>query len=258
MTKEKIIEEGLLEQYLTGDLDITTQRRVEEVLSNDSSLHDLFMNLESDFEYLSVENSIAVPNHVKIAVMNSIKSQEPTTVKPKPFSSYKTWFSLAAAASIVLFLNTIYLIVQNGSMQEQLTTIESETTYLKKTQQTLESAFKNQEQLLTFLSDPATDQYTLEGNTKMPEMRLVSYINHKVKKVMVNTSELTPLQYNQDYQMWADVEGKMINMGIINLDQSLTGMDYVEHAESINITLEPKGGSKNPTVTNLISNTYLK
>ena len=190
--------------------------------------------------------------------MDSIKTQKPSTSNSKSASNYKAWFSLAAAASILLFLNTIYLIIQNGNMQQQLTKIESETTYLKETQETIKSAFKNQELLLNFLSDPATDQYTLEGNTKMPQMRLVSYLNHKAKEVMVNTSELTPLEQNQDYQMWADVDGKMIDMGIINLDATLVALNYIEHAESFNITIEPKGGSKHPTVSHLISNTYLK
>ena len=70
MTKKKILEEGLLEQYLLGDLDRTTQGKIEEVLTNDHRLHNLFLNLERDFEHLNMENSITVPNHVKIALMD--------------------------------------------------------------------------------------------------------------------------------------------------------------------------------------------
>ena len=57
--------------------------------------------------------------------------------------------------------------------------------------------------------------------------------------------------------MWADVDGEMINMGIINTSKALLAMQYIPEAESFNITIEPKGGSPHPTVSELIANTYL-
>jgi anti-sigma-K factor RskA len=57
--------------------------------------------------------------------------------------------------------------------------------------------------------------------------------------------------------MWADVEGEMINMGVINNTENLLAMTYIEDAESLNITIEPAGGSDHPTVSRLISNVYL-
>ena len=79
----------------------------------------------------------------------------------------------------------------------------------------------------------------------------------KDKKVMVNTSQLSELDAQHDYQMWADVEGEMINMGVINTEEPLIAMTYIEDAESLNVTIEPKGGSDHPTVSRLITNVYL-
>ena len=111
--------------------------------------------------------------------------------------------------------------------------------------------------LLAFLADPETEQHELTGNSKMPDMRLVSYVNHINKSVMVNTAQLSELSEDQDYQMWADVDGEMIDMGVIDLEQPLLAMSYIDDAESFNITIEPKGGSEHPTVSRLIANSIL-
>ena len=92
----------------------------------------------------------------------------------------------------------------------------------------------------------------------MPEGKMLSYVNHTTKSVVVNTQRLPKLNNDEDYQMWADVEGEMINMGVISKSSQLLAMNYIDHAESLNITIEPSGGSEHPTVSRLVTNVYLK
>lgn len=49
----------------------------------------------------------------------------------------------------------------------------------------------------------------------------------------------------------------MISMGLLPTDKDLVALTYIEKAESLNITIEPKGGNDHPTVERLISNIYL-
>jgi anti-sigma-K factor RskA len=55
--------------------------------------------------------------------------------------------------------------------------------------------------------------------------------------------------------MWSDVNGEMINMGTLGTDNELVSLKYIENAESLNITIEPAGGSgsDHPTVEELVS-----
>jgi len=71
------------------------------------------------------------------------------------------------------------------------------------------------------------------------------------KTVVISTKQLPELDDQHDYQMWADVEGVMINMGIIERNKEMLAMNYIENAESLNITIEPSGGSDHPNVLNL-------
>ena len=65
------------------------------------------------------------------------------------------------------------------------------------------------------------------------------------------------LKENETYQMWADVDGEMISMGLVPTDQELVALAYIDDAESLNITIEPEGGNDHPTVSRLISNVFL-
>ena len=73
------------------------------------------------------------------------------------------------------------------------------------------------------------------------------------KQDLLDAEGLPELDADHDYQLWADVEGEMIDMGVIAANDPTQVMNYIPMAESMNITIEPKGGSDHPTVSNLIA-----
>ena len=81
----------------------------------------------------------------------------------------------------------------------------------------------------------------------------MAYVNHKNQLVLVNPKGLPALPSDQTYQMWSDVDGEMINMGTFPTDTELVSLKYIENAESLNITIEPAGGSDHPNVEQLVS-----
>jgi hypothetical protein len=44
--------------------------------------------------------------------------------------------------------------------------------------------------------------------------RAVAYVNHKAQSVVVNPQALPTLSEEETYQMWADLDGEMISMGV--------------------------------------------
>ena len=72
MDKKKILDEGLLELYLTGELSEELTNAVEEVLEKDKSLKEHFDVLESDFEQMGMEQAIVPPNIVKSRLKNAV------------------------------------------------------------------------------------------------------------------------------------------------------------------------------------------
>ena len=75
MDRKEIIEEGLLEQYLLGELTANQHALVETALEKDSGLMRQYQLLEEDFEKLAFENAIDPPIHVRKSLENTLSGE---------------------------------------------------------------------------------------------------------------------------------------------------------------------------------------
>ena len=246
MKKKKILEEGLLEKYLLDELSENERSLVEDALEKDSDLKILFEQLEEDFERMAFENAIDPPSHIKKRLESSIN-------RPENNQNIK-WPLMAAASLALLFLlSTFWMFNKWQAAEEQLNLIESQTLSLQERLGVLEENYELTNNRLQIINSPNTIPFILRGNEKVPDSRAVAYVNHQNKLVVVNPQGLPNLPDNQTYQMWSDVDGEMIDMGLLPTDKELVTLKYIDRAESLNITIEPAGGNDHPTVEQLIS-----
>jgi anti-sigma-K factor RskA len=260
MDRKSLLENGILEQYLLGELSAQECDKIEKSLTSDIELKEHFDKLEADFEKLGLENAIAPPVQIKSELLERIKRHKSNAVDvlELPRKSNTTFYlGLVASVAAVLVVGSFWMYSQLNAVKEQLQTVEADNTELNSTIEILNAKLEGNQSLLTAIANPDTDQYVLKGNASLPEAKVVSYVNHKTKSVILNTERLPELDANHDYQMWADVEGEMINMGVISKNKNLMAMTYIDKAESLNITIEPAGGNDHPTVERLITNVYL-
>ena len=249
MEKKKILEEGLLELYLTGELSEELTTAVEEALEQDESLKEHFDALEADFERMGMEQSITPPNAVKTRLKNTIGKTQAT----------RNWvpLSIAAGFALIFVLSTFWLYVQWQNAESNLNTLQLQTSQLQQQVDELESEFRLTSNRLENINNPDVVPLVLYGNQKAPNGKAVAYINHKSQLVFVNPKGLPKLPEDKTYQMWSDVNGEMINMGIVPTDKALIPLKYIKNAESLNLTIEPVGGSEHPTVEELVSNVII-
>ncbi len=256
MTKKNLLEHGLLEQYVLGELDSSQVAQAESLIDNDHELQTRLRDIESVFEKLAFENAINPPAEVKTNLMVALKENKATI--PLQRSSNKKWY-LGIAASIAAFclLGSFWLYNELKSVKEQLQIVNDTNQTLEKELNGLGKQYEKTKKWAQAINDPNTEQYILKGNSLSPNAKIVSYVNHSLKSVIINTKQLPELDKDHDYQMWADVDGEMIDMGVISKNKDLLAMKYIDNAESLNITIEPSGGNDHPTVERLISNVYL-
>lgn len=261
MDKKSLLENGLLEQYLLGELNANQCEQIEYLLVSDAELKAYFDQLEQDFESIGLENAITPPALVKSQLLEQVKTAGMDTTKVvaiKKNSNTKFYLGIAASVAALLMIGSFWMYSQLNEVKQQLQTVETDNTGLNKTIETLNTKLEESKTLYTAIVNPDTEQYILKGNASLPEAKIVSYVNHKTKSVVINTERLPELDDDHDYQMWADVEGEMINMGVISKNKNLMAMTYIDHAESLNITIEPAGGNDHPTVARLVTNVYLR
>ncbi|TBN06617.1 hypothetical protein EYD45_01660 [Hyunsoonleella flava] len=257
MDKAYILENGIIEQYLLGELSAEDELSLERLLAEDEELMARFKTIEASFESLAFENAVNPPKQVKERLMNSVKGSETKVVSLPKQNPFKNYLAMAASVAAVLLIGSIWMYSQLNKTNKQLQIVEEQNSQLLEDLNGLKGNLETTTAYLDILNSAETKQYILKGNALSPEAKVVSYVNHKQKSVIVNTVDLPKLDNAHNYQMWADVDGEMINMGVIKKDGPLLAMNYIEDAASLNITIEPAGGSDHPTVSRLITNVYL-
>lgn len=246
MDKKKILEEGLLEKYLLDELSAEESNLVESFLNNDFELKSHFETLEADFERMAFENAIAPPKAVKLKLQKKLGG------------SSKLWyrqnaFLVAASMALIFMLTTFVLFQQQRSALQNLQTLQNQTVDLQERLNVLENNYVLTNNQLQSINGPQTIPLVLYGNKLAPNSRAVAYVDHTKKLVMVNPQGLPKLPENKTYQMWGDVNGEMINMGLLKPDEDLVSLKYIDKASSLNITIEPAGGNDHPTVEQLMA-----
>jgi len=89
----------------------------------------------------------------------------------------------------------------------------------------------------------------LKGVEKHPDL-LADVYWHTSKKVFLEIKNLPSAPAGHQYQLWAIVEGKPVDMGMYT-GKEVQEMKSVDKAEAFAITLEKEGGNTTPTMEEL-------
>lgn len=246
MDRKKILENGLLEKYLLDELSSIESQEVSAAIASDKQLRTQYELLEEDFERMAIENAINPPDHVKVQLQTKLnKSQEK--------SKERIWLYAAASVAILFFMTSFWMFNRWQNAETNYNSLQDQTTILQERLNALEENYILTNQRLKTINGPKTIPLILHGNDLVPNSRAVAYVNHENKMVVVNAQGLPELPNNNTYQMWSDVDGEMIDMGLLPTNEELITLRYIDKAESLNITIEPAGGNDHPTVEKLIA-----
>ncbi|MEO0527303.1 MAG: anti-sigma factor [Bacteroidota bacterium] len=248
--KEKIrifLDTDLLEKYLLGTTSTEETSQVERYIAMYPEVRDTYNELQENLETFAKMHAIKTPEGLKERILNRIKAEN---------SIRRRFFRYAIAASLVAFIfagSSYFFWNQNQNLVEENTLV---TNKIKDLEQDMKERLEDVRNQFIVLNNPQTKKYTVNGNKKARDLKAVAYINPVKKLSYINVSKLPNLPEDQCYQMWAEVNGEMVNLGIITEagnQEKLLALPYAEDAVSY-ITIEPKGGNETPTVKNIVAN----
>ena len=263
MDKKKIIEDGILELYLLGELQPGDEEMVAHAIQSDPDLLKVYKILEEDFERMAFENAIDPPGEIRQALAEKIKASDsgkgviPLDPADKKRTSWRTLYPVAASLAILFGLSSLWLYDRWHTAEQNLQVLQEKTSEMEQRLEGIENNYEEVAGKYQKINSPDVTPLLLAGNDKLPEGHATAYINHSTKEVLLNPQGLPALSSDKTYQLWADVDGEMIDMGLVPTDKELVAVRYVDRAVSLNITVEPAGGSEHPTVANLVANALL-
>ena len=247
--KEKIkifLDSDLLEKYLLGTTNEMESLQVERYIAMYPAVRDTYHELQDNLENFAKLHAIKTPEGLKEKILSRIKSER---------TGYKKFFRYAIAASVVacMFASASYFFWnQNQNLQQKNTIVSNQIKTLEANMRQQLEDVRNQ---FIVLNNPLTKKYNVRGNKMAKDLKAVAYINPVKKLSYINVRKLPELPENQCFQMWAEVNGKMINLGIIEeagSKDNLTALPYAANAVSY-ITIEPKGGNETPTDNKIVA-----
>jgi anti-sigma-K factor RskA len=275
------ITSGVLELYVSGALTEQEMREVEhnaqlypEVKQELDEIEASFFNLANELhagpraslkdeilknvKLQSVGQKILPKEEKKITTPVEVPTQEEKKVESKIVSltpASKGNYRMAFAASIALLIASLAglgITWNNWSQaKEELANMkvrleESTTQYAS-----LNTTYKEEQKIMESLRSPMVMKLKLAGQAISPTSEAMVHWDKASKKVMVDPMNLPMTDDLHDYQVWAIVNGKPVDLGVFspgNNDMNMYEMKSVDAPQAFAITLERKGGSETPTM----------
>ena len=248
--KEKIrifLDSDVLEKYLLGDTSVEEANRVERYIAMYPEVREAYSELQENLEAFAKLHALKAPEGLKENILYKIRLERRTGNR---------FYKYAVAASIVAFIfagSAFFFYNQNKSLQEENVMVSNKIKDLEMDMKVQLEDLRNQ---YIVLNNPNTRKYRVMGNKKAKELKAVAYVNPVKKLSYINVSNLPQLPEDQCYQMWAEVNGELVNLGVIRQfenKEKLLALPYGDNAIGY-ITIEPSGGNDTPTVQNIVAN----
>ncbi len=250
MDKEKFLSTGLLELYVLGLASKEEQREVEKHLRAFPELREQVRMMQKQLKNYASQELSDSPTSIK-----SVEKDVAQSGNGRPMSlsnsNYRRVFATIIGVSLAIILFLGYLKIRK--VEQQVRIIDEERLQVaalydscEKERQTLLEI----QRVYAIINHPKTKVLLLTGSAIEPDAMATVYWSEHFGTALCNPSGLPKLSDDQQYQVWADVEGKMVNVGLLKPGVSdLQSINFLPDAASLNITIERLGGNKYPTVS---------
>jgi anti-sigma-K factor RskA len=246
---KEYISSGILEAYALGELSSSERAEVENNLAQFPELKAELEQIEKTSEALWMKSAIAPPPSVKEKVLNSIKPAG-KIIEMKPQFPWK----LAAAASIVIALVSTYLAFEYHALwknsQVALNDLIAQNKQIAQDYNRVNLQLDKIENDLHVVDNPSFTKVIMKGTPNAPQAIASVYWNEQSEEVYVSIQNLRELSQQNQYQLWAIIDGKPVDAGVF--DGNLAGLvkmkKIAKGAQLFAVTIEPRGGKSSPSL----------
>jgi anti-sigma-K factor RskA len=247
---EEYISTGVLEAYALGDLTQAERAEVEKNLLQYPQLKAELTRIEEAQEKLLMSQAVQPRASVKEDLFK--KLDEKPKAKVVALNGGSFW-RYAAAASIVVALVASYLAFtyyhrwQNTEIS--LNTLIAQNQEIAQNYNTVNQRLNEIEADLRITSSPAFNRIILKGSANAPDAMASVYWNSGTQEVYLSIQNLKTLAQENQYQLWAIVDGKPVDAGVFeHITDGLQKMKLMAGATAFAITIETRGGKPSPTL----------
>lgn len=263
------IESGILELYVLGDISAEEKLQVEGMAQKHPEIKAEITEIEKSMEFYAEEHAIEPATELRQRVLGSllvnlgddrnftkaVTHQDDDYIKRLPVTRVNSFYKYAFAACLTLLLISVYGLV---NIYSKLQDSNTQLTALQTDKIRIANQVNLMDNQLNMYRDTAYKVLRLKGLPKTPSAAMILAWNSVSKKVMVDVQsvKLPRNDTKHQYQLWALVNGKPVDMGVFDAPEADTvgikEMKAIASAQGFAVTLEPMGGSINPTMDQMV------
>lgn len=170
-------------------------------------------------------------------------------MQSRPLRTYK---QLIVASLIALLLSTgasIFFYKKWSESEDWYIAIRNEKESLTHKYNILQIDFDKIYNNLAIIHNENNSIFILHSADSTRQSRARIYWNRYTHETHIDIQDLPDPPADKQYQLWALVDSLPLNAGVIEMkdDISMIPMKNIDRAEGWAVTLEPKGGSPEPT-----------
>ena len=256
MNVEEYISSGILEAYVLGELSEKERVEVEKNLKLYPEIRKELSLVEETQEKLLMKMGVKPQPAVKeslFAKIDARASASKVVQLPRQEPPTALW-KFAAAASISIALIASYLAYDFRNKwkktENNLAELIAQNQQIASDYNTVNQRLDRLENDLSITNNPAFNRILMKGTPNAPGALASVYWNEKTKEVYLSIQEMKKLSQDNQYQLWAIVDGKPVDAGVFDGDFSglLKMKDIAAGVATFAVTIEPKGGRPSPTL----------
>jgi anti-sigma-K factor RskA len=266
-----IISSGDLELYVLGMLPEEEAFKIAQLATLFPEVQEEVNRISESLESLENTTTAAPSPSVKDALMSkltTLKAEEQrrgsnsTVEEPKETGKSFTpvvslhkprqnqlWLAASFIGFILSLGAVFYLISQNKKNKTELASVQQEATKLRNDLNSQQQKILAYSETMQMLHDDNYMKINLTNVPGKPQAIAQVFWNTKTKEVYIADVSLPQTPSDKQYQLWAIVDGKPVDAGMLSDAKNLAQKIKVfEKADAFAITLENKGGSPTPTM----------
>ena len=241
-----------MESYVLGLATDAERLEFEQMVTAHAEIAEARDAFERSLETLLVQEAPAPPSFIKEKIQQQItpvvaESSVTEEMERTPVRRMNVWWMLAAACFVGL-LAAGYWAYDSNEKYKALETRQSGTEReLAQKSAQLDSLYAE----ANLMRGPDVKMVKMQGTPNAPKALTTVFWDSTNKDVYMFVNNLPAPATDKQYQLWALLDGKPIDLGMLELKQNrlLVRMKNVQNAQAFAVTLEPKGGSVSPTLT---------
>lgn len=255
MDVKEYIASGVLELYAMGALSSAEMKEVEQMCSSHDDVAAELARIQDGLNsYVSAHARNPRPA-VRAELMEKINAGNTKSAKVIPMRgphelTYKYLIAACIASLIISTFASVFFYQKWSEAEDRYVAMVNERNVMAQNLNLVKYDYDKMNHDISVMRDPAITTITLRATDSTKYYMAHVFWNKYNRQTFIDVADLPMPPSDKQYQLWALVGGQPIDAGVFDMtaDGGMHKVKPIQEAEMWAVTLEPKGGSVNPTM----------